>query len=230
MRGIVAQSAFRQHRDVISFAVLGHCPAWALAPGFGWGKRPAARLAMAQRGRLERVAMWYVVQVTGGREQSVLEKIQHQVSPETYESCFVPRFEARKRISGQWKTKTDVLFPGYVFVDTRTPQRFRVELNKVSAMTKLLCGKGEDGNPVFMPLTDDEKTLISALIGQDDHVLRMSEGIIEGDSVRVLRGPLRGYEMLVKKIDRHKRVAYLCVDMLGRQNSVKVGLEIVEKR
>ena len=185
---------------------------------------------MAQRGRLERVAMWYVVQVTGGREQSVLEKIQRQASPETYESCFVPRFEARKRISGQWKTKTDVLFPGYVFVDTRTPQQFRVELNKVSAMTKLLSGKGEDGNPVFMPLTDDEKTLISALIGQDDHVLRMSEGIIEGDSVRVLRGPLRGYEMLVKKIDRHKRVAYLCVDMLGRQNSVKVGLEIVEKR
>lgn len=174
--------------------------------------------------------MWYVVQVTGGREQSVLQKIQRLVNPEAYKSCFVPRFEAHKRVSGQWRTKTDVLFPGYVFVDTRSPQQFRVELNKVSAMTKLLSGKGEDGNPVFMPLTDDEKTLISSLIGQDEHVLRMSEGIIEGDNVRVLRGPLMGFEMLVKKIDRHKRVAYLDIDILGRNTTVRVGLEIVEKR
>ncbi len=174
--------------------------------------------------------MWYVVQVIGGRELSVLEKIQRQVSHDTFKSCFVPRYEARKRVSGQWKTKTDVLFPGYVFVDTRTPQLFRVELNKVPAMTRLLSGKGEDGNPVFMPLTDDEKTLISSLIGQDDHVLHMSEGIIEGDNVRVLRGPLRGYELLVKKIDRHKRVAYLGIEILGRDTTVKVGLEIVEKR
>lgn len=174
--------------------------------------------------------MWYVVQVIGGREQSVMEKIRRLTSPQTFKSCFVPKFEARKRVSGLWKTKTDVLFPGYVFVDTRTPEQFRLELNKVSAMTKLLSGKGEDGNPVFMPLTDDEKTLISALIGQDEHVLRMSEGIIEGDNVRVLRGPLMGREMLVKKIDRHKRVAYLEIQMLGRQTTVRVGLEIVEKR
>lgn len=174
--------------------------------------------------------MWYVIQVLGGHEFSVLDKIKRQANASTYKSCFVPRFQARKRIRGEWKTSNNVLFPGYVFVDTGMPERFRIELNKVSAMTKLLSGKGEGGKRIFMPLSDDEKTLISSLIGRDDFVLRMSEGIIQGSRVRVLRGPLMGFEALVKKVDRHKRVAYLNLNILGRQTTVKVGLEIVGKR
>lgn len=55
----------------------------------------------------------------------------------------------------------------------------------------------------------------------------MSEGIIEGDQIRVLKGPLQGYEALVAKVDRHKRLAYIDLNILGRIKTVKVGLEIV---
>ncbi len=174
--------------------------------------------------------MWYVVQVVGGREHSAARKIEQQANETTFNSCFVPLYEARKRCSGAWKTCKKVLFPGYVFVDTKTPDAFRIELNKVSARTKLLSGGSGDEERKFIPLSNDEKTLISTFIGNESHVLKMSEGIIEGDEIRVLKGPLQGYETLVKKIDRHKRIALIDLEILGRIKTVKVGLEIVQKR
>lgn len=118
-----------------------------------------------------------------------------------------------------------MLFPGYIFVDTKTPDKFRKQLNKVSRMTKLL----HDGNEHFIPLADDEKTIISAFIGDTDHVMKMSEGIINGDEVVILKGPLMNHLGLVKKIDRHKRLAYLELKMCGRPVTIKAGLEIVKK-
>lgn len=173
--------------------------------------------------------MWYVIQVVGGREHSAARKIEQQADKTTFNSCFVPQYEARKRYSGTWKTCKEVLFPGYVFVDTKTPDAFRIELNKVSAMTRLLSGSSGSEERKFIPLSNDEKTLINAFIGNETHVLKMSEGIIEGDEIRVLKGPLQGYETLVKKIDRHKRIAFIDLDILGRTKTVKVGLEIVQK-
>lgn len=54
--------------------------------------------------------------------------------------------------------------------------------------------------------------------------------MIEGDEIVILNGPLMNQTGLIKKIDRHKRLAYLEIEILGRTKTVKVGLEIVQKR
>ena len=36
-------------------------------------------------------------------------------------------------------------------------------------------------------------------------------------------------EGLIRKIDRHKRMAYLEVEMFGRKIEMRAGLEIIEK-
>lgn len=97
--------------------------------------------------------MWYVIQVVGGQEHAVIHQIEKLVDISTFSSCFVPQYEIKKRYSGAWKYVKEILFPGYVFVDTKTPEVFRKELNKVSRMTKLL----HDGNEQFIPLADEEK-------------------------------------------------------------------------
>ena len=58
----------------------------------------------------------------------------------------------------------------------------------------------------------------------------MSKGLIVNDQVIIREGPLKGNEGLIKKIDRHKRRAYLELEMFGRTVETQVGLEIVEKR
>lgn len=42
-------------------------------------------------------------------------------------------------------------------------------------------------------------------------------------------GPLIGLEGLITKIDRHKRIAYVDVELLGKLTRVQVGLEIISK-
>ena len=60
-------------------------------------------------------------------------------------------------------------------------------------------------------------------------MIEMSEGVIEGDQVRITKGPLRHHEGWIKKINRHKRLAYLEIEMFGRTLEAKVGLGIVRK-
>ena len=67
-------------------------------------------------------------------------------------------------------------------------------------------------------------------MGSDSQLVEMSSGIIENDRVQVLSGPLKGMEGSIRKIDRHKRMAYLEVEMFGRTVEMKVGLEIVSKK
>lgn len=57
----------------------------------------------------------------------------------------------------------------------------------------------------------------------------MSSGIIENDRVQILSGPLMGMEGNICRIDRHKRMAYMEIEMFGRTVEMKVGLEIIRK-
>lgn len=167
----------------------------------------------------------YVVQVTGGREEHARELVLRLLS-DVAEDCYTPAYEAMRRVRGEWKLCRGVLFPGYIFVQTADPTMLAYRLASVPAFTRLL-GNSEDS---FIPLTDAEVAWLNAFTGVETHVVEMSQGIIEGDRVRVTKGPLCSHEGQVVRIDRHRRIAELEVQMFGRTKRIKVGLEIVRKR
>lgn len=167
----------------------------------------------------------YVIQVAGGNENRVVEMINSFVHKGLVKECFVPRFETMRRYHGEWHKRTEMLMPGYIFIESKDAERLSEELRHVPAFTKLL---GNDD--AFIPLSDDEIRWLNAFTDLKDRVVKMSEGIIEGDRVIVLNGPLMNREGLISKVDRHKRIAYLDIPMMGRIKTVKVGLEIVRKR
>lgn len=167
----------------------------------------------------------YVVQVAGGKETKAVEKIAG-VAQGNVQDCFVPRREVMKRIDGVWRKKCERLFPGYVFVQTDDPVRVQQLLRAVPTFTRMLGSAGD----TFLPLTRDEVTWINVHTNADTHVVEMSEGIIEGDRVVVTSGPLKGQEASITRLDRHKRLAWVDMDMFGRHKTIRVGLEIVAKR
>jgi transcriptional antiterminator NusG len=139
------------------------------------------------------------------------------------ERCFLPCYEERKKLKGEWKTLKRILFPGYVFLVSDQVEELFFELKKVIGLTKLL-GSGNE----IVPLSEAEVSLLLSL-GGEEQVVEMSTGIIEGSTVLIQSGPLMGKEGLIKKIDRHKRKAYLEMEMFGRPQRVEVGLEITMK-
>ena len=167
----------------------------------------------------------YAVQVTSGQEERTRELLL-QLLPDIVRDCYTPAYECARKISGEWRTVTRMLFPGYVFIETAAPVQLRDSLRGVPAFTRLL-GASEES---FLALTDDEVAWLNAFTNINTHVVEMSHGIIEGDKVIVTKGPLRGHEGQIARIDRHKRVAELEITMFGRTKRVRIGLEIVIKR
>ena len=167
----------------------------------------------------------YVVQVAGGQEARAAEMITRRAQG-AVEDCFIPKREVMRRQAGQWHSKLEKLFPGYVFVQTNAPELLCEASRRVPAFTRMLTFAGD----MCLPLSDDEVAWINATTNTDTHVMEMSEGIIEGDRVVVTRGPLKGREASITRIDRHKRLAWVDMNMLGRSKTIRVGLEIVSNR
>lgn len=120
--------------------------------------------------------------------------------------------------------KKQVLFPGYVFVVTEDLITLFDSLKKINGLTKLLKTGDE-----FVPLTEEEKAFLLQF-GGEEHVVEISKGILEGSTVKVISGPLVGKEGLIKKINYHKRKAYLELDMFRHRQLIEVGLEVIMEK
>lgn len=167
--------------------------------------------------------MWYVVQVRTGTEENIKLQCEKNIPGEVLERCFIPYYEERRHVRGEWLTLKKILFPGYLFMITENMEELYKGLKTVIGLTKLL-GTGKE----IIPLADKEIHLLRRL-GGEEQVVATSEGIIEQSQVKVQTGPLAGMEGSIRKIDRHKRKAWLEVEMFGRKQMVQVGLEIVAK-
>ena len=62
--------------------------------------------------------MWYVVQVRTGTEENIRIQCQKRIPETILQRCFIPYYEEKKRMRGEWVTLKKVLFPGYVFMVT----------------------------------------------------------------------------------------------------------------
>lgn len=168
--------------------------------------------------------MWYVLQVRTGTEENIRIQCRNNISDQVLEECFIPYYEEKKRIRGEWTLQRKVLFPGYIFVISENIDRLYESLKRIIGLTKLI-GTGSE----IIPLTEEEKNFMIQF-GGEEQIVKMSEGIIEGDQIIVLKGPLKGQEGYIRKIDRHKRKAWMEIPMFGRVQNIEIGLEIVSKR
>ena len=124
-------------------------------------------------------------------------------------------------ISSVGRYLSGALFP--IMKKKRNILQENIALRKVIGLTKLL-GTGQE----IVPLTSDEQKWLLKIGGEGQKV-EMSEGIINAGDLRIMEGPLAGMEKYIKRIDRHKRKAYLEVELFGRMVELQVGLEVVGK-
>lgn len=90
--------------------------------------------------------MWYVIQTITGKEQELVNAIEHVLEgatkEKTYKRCFVLYRECVWRIKGQLRVHIEPLFPSYVFAETEDPDEFYMALKKVPKLSKLLGSEG----------------------------------------------------------------------------------------
>lgn len=147
---------------------------------------------------------WYAAHVPQGREEAFADKCRRIISAEVLEDCFFPKCEKFMKRQGSWVVEEAPLFSEYFFLATRDVRALAKELATLSFPVLLI---GRDRR-TFAPLAADVQTWLAGVL-DNRHVLRASTGVIEDGVLRVQRGPLRGHEADVRRIDRHKRVAYV---------------------
>ncbi len=167
--------------------------------------------------------MWYVIQVYTGKELEIAQQCRDRVADEG-EDVFVPLAERWTKIRGERTLITSRLFPGYVFIETDKIEDFYKRLKRIYAMSKVLRTGDE-----MTPIQKEEEEYLRKL-GGDEHVVKYSEGYMEGQKLVVTSGPLKDFEGNVKKILRHKRLVVLEVPLLGHRVEVTVGMGVVERR
>ena len=129
----------------------------------------------------------------------------------------VPVHDVTEITDSKRKTVERKVFPGYVLVKMiMTDESWHVVRN-VRGVTGFV---GPGSKPV--PLTEQE---VSAL-GVEKHEIVLNYA--EGDSVKIIDGPLENFIGLVEDIDIDKNRVRVMVSMFGRETPVELELDQVE--
>jgi len=175
---------------------------------------------------------WYVLFVKTGHEQKAVAEIGN-----TWNLCgikvFTPMYDAKFRKQGRVLTEKRRLFPGYVFIESQLAGTdFHLATRPFvttsqHALKLLRYGKNYESDLSF-EMKNTEQQTFRELYNQN-YCIDMSKGIIEGDEIKIIEGPLVNQVSRIKKINRHKMEATIELVMMGEARNVTVGLEIIEK-
>lgn len=149
------------------------------------------------------------------------------LSPEVLQDVFVFTCDRMRRYEGVWHLEQQLCFPEYVFLESRNREQLIRELKNSSCMRDILA----DSSPL-VSLNPEEEQFLRNLWGAGHH-LEMSRGYIRDGQTFVTEGPLQGKEQLIRRIDRHKRMARIKIAPEKTWDKdfpeLQVGLEIVAK-
>ena len=172
--------------------------------------------------------MYYVIQVKTGKEQQTIEDIlKNKPLDDPSFDVFSPYRKAIRKFKGVEKEVIERCFPGYIFVETNNVKELFRQLYFTPGFERLL-GR-EEGTENFVPLDKDETRMVDILYSRNNNRITEISNIEvkEGQTIRVLDGPLQGLETQIKKVNLHKRTVTVEFMMCGRLVSSNVGINIV---
>ena len=168
--------------------------------------------------------MWYIAHTTAGRELDAVDKCRKAIPEDIAAKVFSPIWQHAKKYEGTWHLDDDILFAGYIFIesdsDSKTLEKLLWRIPNVVSPVRI----GGD----FNALNKEEEQYLRQLMDEYNYIA-MLYGYIVDNQLMIYKGPLSGWSDMVKRIDRHKRIADIEVYLWHQPKRVRVGLEIIDK-
>jgi transcriptional antiterminator NusG len=132
------------------------------------------------------------------------------------------------RRNGINKKEKEIMFPGYVFVETAIESRdfLQTMFNFIHSHSNKAIRILQYGNS-GAAINKDEMRFLQHLLG-DKRCIETSIGFKEGDKVIVEHGPLIGCESIIKRVNQRRREAMIEIDIMGDKREIKVAFEILK--
>ena len=167
-------------------------------------------------------ARWYVVQTMSGYENKVATNLATIVENRRLQDWIhevrVPTETVVEIKDNKRKEVERKLFPGYVLVKMVMTDDSWFVVRNVRGCTGFV---GPNGKPI--PLTEKE----IADLGVEKKEIIVDYAV--GDTVTIIDGPLENFSGLVQEIDQERNSVRVTVSMFGRENSVELELDQVER-
>lgn len=167
-------------------------------------------------------ARWFVVHTYSGYENKVkanLEKtIENRNLQDLIHDVQVPMEEVVEEKDGKKKVTQKKIFPGYVLVKMVMNDDSWYVVRNTRGVTGFV---GPGSKPV--PLTDEEVNSMGITEKPVDIDLEV------GETVRIISGPLENFVAVIKEINQEKHKIKGFVDMFGRETSVELDFNQIEK-
>ena len=170
----------------------------------------------------EEVSKWYVVYTYSGYENKVkatLEKvIANRGLEDKIEEIIIPMEEEIEIKDGKQKTSIKKVFPGYVLLKMIMSDETWYVIKSIKGVFSFV-GMGEKP----LPLTEQE--MIS--LGISDEVINVDYEV--GDSITIMTEPFYNYPGIIESIDKEKQRVLVKVNMFGRETSVELDFDQIQK-
>jgi len=166
------------------------------------------------------IEIWYLLPCRKREEQKILAICIEKMPKKAVSDSFVLTFDRMRRYEGAWHLERQLMFPGYVFLESEGEKFLLEELERCGA---ILRPKAQ-----LFQVNREEEEFLKRLCGVSHH-LEMSRGIIKKGNTWITEGPLKGMEERISRIDRHKRLARVEMMMKPDYRYITAGLEITEK-
>ena len=163
-------------------------------------------------------AKWYVVHTYSGYENKVASDLATMVESRGMQDLIqdikIPTetvTEIKDDVKREFERK---IFPGYVLIKMIVTDDSWYVVRNIRGCTGFV---GPASKPV--PLTESEV----AALGVEKHSVEVSYH--EGDEVKIISGPLEGYNGVVKTIDVDNNNVCVVLSMFGRETPVELELD-----
>jgi transcription antitermination factor NusG len=177
-------------------------------------RRGEAVMAIVDRNSPEAEPHWYAACTRPRHEKRVAEQLVERAV-----ECFLPQYESVRRWKDRRLRLQLPLFPGYIFVRITLGERLRVL--DVPSVVRLV---GFNGKPA--PLPDDEmerlRNGLNASLRAEPHSF-----LAAGRRVRIVRGPLEGFEGILLRRRSVFRVV-LSLELIQRSICIEVDSDAVQ--
>jgi len=173
---------------------------------------------------------WYALQTISGNEEAAREKLKIEFSDA---ETFIPKRELEIRKTGKVKREQKPLFPGYIFICM--PQKIDHEkaieiLNKCrsigskTSVTKFLgiTDTKIQGKKEVLPVKPEEINYLFNLTGGGE-TITFSTFLKSGAKIKIIEGPLKGKEAVIKKVNPRKKRITVEIHLLGKSHEIDLG-------
>ena len=169
---------------------------------------------------------WFVVHTYSGHEDRVKKNLEQRMrlmdAEEEISQVVVPTEDEVEVRSGQRRTVTKKILPGYVLVQMRVSDQSWNIVRNTPGVTGFV---GSGSKPV--PLREEEVGQI--LKQMEAEAPRFKVGFNVGQSVRVTDGPFTDFVGTVNEIGAEKGKVKVLLSLFGRETPVELDFLQVEK-